>query len=88
MKPKFRDVKGTALTPLLSDYITEMIEIGSIVPTSKKIFQSRHFPAAKKGTTKKRIVLDMTRLNKFIPCKKFRMTTTCSVHCVIEGTCR
>jgi len=43
-------------------------------------------PVNKKGTTKKRMVLDMSRLNKFIPCPKFRMTTAKSVRRVIaEG---
>jgi len=41
-------------------------------------------PVDKKGTTKKRMVLDISRLNKFIPCQKFKMTTAKSVRQVIS----
>jgi len=66
-KPKFVNTKGQTPTPLLLDYIQEMLAIRSIVPTSERVLQSRLFPVAKKRTTKMCMVLNMSRLNKFIP---------------------
>ena len=57
----------------------------AVVPSTGEIVQSRLFPVDKKGTTKKRMVLDMSRLNKFIPCPKFKMTTTKAVRQVISA---
>jgi len=56
----------------------------AIVPTTGKIVQSRLFPVDRKGTTKKRMVLDMSRLSKFIPCPRFKMTTAKAVRQVIS----
>jgi len=61
-----------------------MLEMKAIVPATVKVIQSRLFPVNKKGTTKKRMVLDMSRLDKFIPCPKFNMTTVKSVRQVIS----
>jgi len=52
----------------------EMLEMKAIVPTSKRIVQSRLFQVTKKVNTNKRMVLDVSQLNKFISCRKFRMT--------------
>jgi len=82
-KPPLTNIKGQAATPLLKSYVAEMLEMKAIVPTTGKIVQSRLFPVDKKGTSKKRMVLDMSRLNKFIPCPKFKMTTAKSVRRVI-----
>ena len=57
----------------------------AIVLMAEKIVQLRLFSVDKKGTTKKRMVLDMSRLNKFIPCPKFKMTTTKVVRQVISA---
>lgn len=68
-KLSFKNSKGEP--HLVQEYIQEITVIGSMVRTSEKILQSRLFPVAKKGIMKKCMVLDMSRLNKFIPCKKF-----------------
>ena len=75
-KPPLTNIKGQTATPLLKSYVSEMLEMKAIVPTTGKVVQSRLFPVDKKGTTKKTMVLDMSQLYKFIPCLKFRMTTT------------
>jgi len=67
----------------LRAYVAEMLDMKAIVPTTGKVIQSRLFPVDKKGTTKKRMLLDMSRLNKFIPSSKFKLTTAKSVKQVI-----
>jgi len=61
-----------------------MLDMKAIVPTSGKIVQFRLFLVDKKGTTKKKMVLDMSCLNKFILCPKFKMATTKVVRQVIS----
>ena len=53
-----------------------MLQKGVIVPFRGKGFQNRIFSVPKKGTTKRRVILDMSTLNKAIPCPSFRMITT------------
>jgi len=74
---------GQASTSLLRAYVAEILDMKAMVPATGKVVQSRLFPVDKKGTTKKTIVLDMSRLNKFIPCQKFKITTAKAVRQVI-----
>jgi len=52
-KPPLSNIKGQTATPLLKSYISEMLEMKAIVPTTGKVVQSRLFPVDKKGTTKR-----------------------------------
>jgi len=61
-----------------------MLDVKAVVPIIEKIVQSRLFPVDKKGTMKKRMVLDMSRLNEFIPCPRFKMTKAKAVRQVIS----
>lgn len=83
-KPPLTDCKGQVSTPLLKEYVKEMLEMNAIIPTGRKIFQSCLLLVDKKGTSKKRMVLDISYLNKFIPCKKLRRTTAKAVRQVID----
>jgi len=82
-KPPLSNIKGQSATPFLKEYVQEMLDMKAIVPTTGKVVQSRLFPVDKKGTTKKRMVLDMSSLTRFIPCPKFKITTAKSVRQVI-----
>lgn len=83
VKPKCNNIKGQKVTSLLLDYVRD---VGNSVnsPNMRENFTARLFPVAKKETTKKRMVLDFLRLNKYIPCKKFQMTTTKVVRQVMD----
>ena len=56
-----------------------MLEKQSIEPLVGKAYVSRIFPVAKKGTTRKRMILDLSILNKFIVRPSFKMTTVSQV---------
>ena len=75
-RPHLRTLVPQRVTPELSSYVAEMLEKGVIVPFRGKGFQNRIFSVPKKGTSKRRVILDMSILNRQIPCPSFRMTTT------------
>ena len=78
-KPHLRSLVPQRNTEELSSYVEEMLIKGVIVPFQGKGFQNRIFSVPKKGTSKRRVILDMSILNKRIPCPSFRMTTSSQV---------
>ena len=52
-----------------------MLQKEAIEPAVGRTYVSRIFPVSKKGTTRKRMILDLSILNKFIVRPSFRMTT-------------
>lgn len=58
------------LTPLLIENVGNCCPY-IIVPTSEKFVQSWLLPVDKKGTSEKHPVLDMSRVNRFIPLQNF-----------------
>ena len=74
---------GQKNTPLIQEYVEEMLEKEAIEPSVGKAYVSRIFPVAKKGTTRKRMILDLSILNKFIVRPSFKMTTVNQVRQVV-----
>ena len=75
-----------ASTPQLEEFISDLLQAGAIERTSSILFQGPLFSVPKKGTNKKRVILDLSTLNKSILCPTFRMTTTQDVRNILpEG---
>ena len=62
-------------TPLLENFIQDLKTAGAIEETKSLLFQGPLFTVPKKGTTKRRVILDLSALNKSILCPSFKMTT-------------
>ena len=62
-------------SPELSEYVREMISKQVVVPFSGRGVQNHLFSVPKKGTTKRRVILDLSRLNLQIPCPSFKMVS-------------
>ena len=80
--PKFRHFKQKS-TPILREFVKELLDEKAIRRVNAIWFQGRLFTVPKKGTNKLRVILDLSRLNKFIHCDKFRMLTVSQVHTLL-----
>ena len=84
-RPPKRVAKGQPSTPLIEDYVVDMLRKGSIEPVpSEPIIRSHLFSVPKKDSMERRMVLDLSRLNRFIPCPGFKMTTVKAVRQVLD----
>ena len=74
-------------TPFLTDYVAELLskKVAKRVRSIK--FQGRLFCVPKKNTTKMRVILDLSFLNRFIRCDRFRMLTVAQLRTLLpQGT--
>ena len=62
-------------TPLLREYVSSMLLAGAVEETKSLAFQGPLFTVSKKDSDKRRVILDLSTLNKFITCPRFKMTT-------------
>ena len=75
-----------AATPQLVEFAEDLLQAGAIEKTSSLLFQGPLFSVPKKGTDKRRVILDLSTLNRFIMCPSFKMTTVKDVRNVLpEG---
>lgn len=72
---------------LIRSFLRDLLQAGAIVKTSFIAFQARLFSVPKKGTSKRRVILDISLLNKSIVCPKFKMTTIRQVRQVLPRGC-
>ena len=63
----------------LEDYVTKMLSKDTIERCNFLAFQGRLFSVPKKDSEERRIILDLSALNKCIPCPKFKMTTLAQI---------
>ena len=80
--PPFRPFHQ-APTPQLEEFVQDMLKAGSIEETSSLLFQGPLFSVPKKDTDKRRVILDLSTLNKSIACPTFKMTTVDDVRQVL-----
>ena len=77
--------EGQPSTPLIEQYVLDMLAKDSIEPVpSEPIIRSHLFSVPKKDSLERRMILDLSVLNRFIPCPSFKMTTTKSVRQAID----
>ena len=69
---------------LIRQYIQEMLDKGVIQKTKRFIFRGRLFSVPKKDTLKRRMILDVSKINKFIVCPKFKMISIQQVRQVVQ----
>ena len=62
-------------TPQLDEFVSDLLSAGAIQRTNSLNFQGPLFSVPKKNSTKRRVILDLSTLNKSIFCPTFRMTT-------------
>jgi len=74
-------------SPLIRSFLKELLQVGAIEKTSFIAFQARLFSVPKKDTKKRRVILDISLLNKSIDCPKFKMTTIRQVRQVLPRAC-
>ena len=72
-----------AATPLLESFVQTLLDSGAIEKTSFLAFQGPLFSVAKKGTDKRRVILDLSTLNKHVLCASFKMTTVERVRLIL-----
>ena len=70
--------------PLLKDYVEKMLRKGAIEEARHLRFQGRLFSVPKKDSEERRVILDLSRLNKFIRCDKFKMVTIAHVRTLLQ----
>ena len=70
--------------PLLKEYVDKMLSKGAIEEARHLRFQGRLFSVPKKDSEEKRVILDLSHLNKFIRCDKFKMVTVNQVRTLVR----
>ena len=70
-------------TPILQEFVKELLEKKAIREVNVLFFQARLFTVPKEGTDRLRVILDLSKLNKFIRCNKFRMLTVAQVRTLL-----
>ena len=63
----------------LDEYVSKMLSKDTIERCHFLAFQGRLFSVPKKDSSERRIILDLSALNKSIPCPKFKMTTIAQI---------
>ena len=72
-------------TSFLLDYVQELLLKKVIEPVDSIYFQARLFCVDKKNSSRKRVILDLSRLNKRIRCDKFRMLTIAQIRTLLPA---
>lgn len=75
---------GQASSPALCRVVLEWVRLGVVETTSSLRWVSRLFPVPKRDCADLRFILDLSRLNPWIPCPSFRMTTLSQVRLLLE----
>ena len=70
-------------TPFLKEYVQELLSKGVIMKVRSMRFQGRLFCVPKKDSEKKRVILDLSPLNKFIRCDKFHMLSVSQIRTLL-----
>ncbi|MEL7079368.1 MAG: reverse transcriptase domain-containing protein, partial [Cyanobacteria bacterium J06582_2] len=71
-------------SPLLKDYVEKMLSKGAIEEAKHLRFQGRLFSVPKKDTEERRVILDLSLLNQYIQCDKFKMVTVNQVRTLLQ----
>ena len=66
-------------TPELKEYVSKMTSKGVIEECSSLRFQGRLFSVPKRDSTERQVIPDLSYLNKFVRCNRFKMTTMAQV---------
>ena len=72
-------------TPLLQSFAETLLESNAIERTRQLSFQGPLFSVPKKGTDKRRVILDLSTLNRYISRPRFKMTTVEQVRQVLPA---
>ena len=72
-----------AQTPELLEFVQDLLLAGAIEKCTSLKFQGPLFSVPKKDSAKRRVILDLSTLNKHIWCPSFRMTTVKDVRAVL-----
>ena len=70
-------------TPLLTEYVEDLLSRGVVQEVKSVRFQARMFFVSKKDTNKKRAILDLSPLNVHIQCDNFQMLTISQVRTLL-----
>ena len=62
-------------SPLLEEHLSMLLDLNAVEETKHLAFQGRLFSVPKKDTDRRRVILDLSTLNRHIVCPHFRMTT-------------
>ena len=66
------------------EFVSDLLKAGAIEPTSSLLFQGPLFSVPKKNTSKRRVILDLSTLNRSITCPTFKMTSLQDVRLVLS----
>ncbi|XP_069191191.1 uncharacterized protein [Procambarus clarkii] len=78
-------LRGQPSSPSLDQVILEWLRLGVVETTSSLKWVSRLFPVPKRDCADLRYILDLSRLNRLIPCPSFRTTTLSQVRLALES---
>ncbi|MGL5405732.1 MAG: reverse transcriptase domain-containing protein, partial [Propionibacteriaceae bacterium] len=67
----------------MTEYAEDLLQKGAIARVNRLKFQGRLFSVPKKGSQKRRVILDLSRLNLAIRCDKFKMLTISQVRTLL-----
>ncbi|MEL7079402.1 MAG: reverse transcriptase domain-containing protein [Cyanobacteria bacterium J06582_2] len=70
-------------SPQLLEFVNKALKKGAVEISKKIVRQNRLFDVPKKDTTERRVILDLKKLNQFIPCETFKMTTVAQVRKIL-----
>ena len=74
-RPRLSSMRPQRASPVLVDYVKQMLDKGVVVPFEGLGVQNHLFSRPKKGTDKLRVILNVKHLNTMIPCPSFKMVT-------------
>ena len=81
--PSLRKSFYQPLTPFLLDFIDSMLKAKAIKQTSSIEFQGCLFSVSEQNSSKRRIILDLSILNKSILCLCFKMMSVTGVRTIL-----
>ena len=82
-RPPPRKLFFQEATPFLKTYVKDLLAKAVIKKAKSIKFQGRLFCVPKKNSDKKRVILDLSNLNKFIKCERFRMLTISQIRTLL-----
>ncbi|MEL7196568.1 MAG: reverse transcriptase domain-containing protein, partial [Bacteroidota bacterium] len=70
-------------SPQLLEFVNKALKKGAVEVSKDIVRQNRLFDVPKKDTEERRVILDLKKLNLFIGCETFKMTTVAQVRKIL-----
>ena len=82
-QPTLQEIVFSGSYPFVKTHVKDLLSKAVIKKAKSINFQGRTLCVPKKNSDKKRVILDLSKLNNFIKCERFRMLTISQIRTLL-----